>query len=164
VRLPEHLEEVDRLLIPGGESTTIGKLLVMYHLLEPLRQRAGRDLALWGTCAGAILMARHITEGEVAGQPLLSVMDITVCRNGFGRQIDSFETDLDVPVLGEQPLHGVFIRAPIINSVGSDVEVLARLPGKDGSVVAARQGRLLVATFHPELTSDKRLHRYFLDL
>lgn len=163
VRLPAHLAEVDRLIIPGGESTTIGKLLVAYHLLEPICQRAGHDLALWGTCAGAILMAKHITAGSLEGQPHLGVMDLWVQRNGFGRQQESFETKLDIPVLGEQPVRGVFIRAPIIENVGTEVEVLARLP-EHGSVVVARQGRLLAATFHPELTSDDRLHRYFLEL
>jgi 5'-phosphate synthase pdxT subunit len=162
VRLPKHLADVDRLIIPGGESTTIGKLLVMYNLLEPLRQRAGRDLALWGTCAGAILMAQEILDGA-DGQPRLDVMDMAVRRNAFGRQRESFETDFPLPELGTQPLHGVFIRAPNIISVGQDVEVLAALP-ENGSIVAARQGRLLATTFHPELTPDDRLHRYFLEI
>lgn len=163
VRLPEHLAEVDRLLIPGGESTTIGRLLAIYNLLEPIRRRAGQDLAVWGTCAGAILMARHISEGQKNGQPLLEMMDITVRRNGFGRQLDSFEADLVLPALGAPPMRGVFIRAPIIESVGAGVEVAGQLPD-DGSIVAARQGRLFVTTFHPELTSDDRCHRYFLSL
>lgn len=163
VRLPAHLADVERLIIPGGESTTIGKLLVGYDLLEPIRQRAGHDLALWGTCAGAILMAKHITAGQLDGQPQIGVMELWVQRNGFGRQQESFETELDIPALGESPLRGVFIRAPIIESVGEGVEVLARLP-RHGSIAVARQGRLLAATFHPELTSDDRLHRYFLEL
>lgn len=162
VRLPQHLDRVDRLIIPGGESTTIGKLLVKYHLLEPIRQRAGRDLPLWGTCAGAILMAQQILDGRPEGQPRLGIMDIVVRRNAFGRQRDSFEAELDMPAVGESPVPGVFIRAPVIESVGADVEVLARLSG--ASIVAARQGRLLVTTFHPELTGDDRLHRYFLEL
>ncbi len=163
VRLPEHLDGIERLVIPGGESTTIGKMLLAYHLFEPIRQRAGHDLAVWGTCAGAILMARAIVEGQLEGQPLFNVMDMTVRRNGFGRQLDSFETDIAIPALGEAPMRGVFIRAPIIDTVGAEVTALARLP--DGaSVVAAQQGRLLAATFHPELTSDDRMHRYFLEL
>jgi pyridoxal 5'-phosphate synthase pdxT subunit len=163
VRLPEHLDEVDRLILPGGESTTIGKLLVAYRLLEPLRQRAGRDLAVWGTCAGAILMAQQITAGEAQGQPLLGIMDIAVQRNGYGSQINSFEANLPLPALGEPPFRGVFIRAPVITSVGKGVDVLGHLP-ENGSIVAARQGRLLAATFHPELSSDDRFHRYFLEL
>lgn len=162
VRLPKHLVEVDRLIIPGGESTTIGKLLVMYGLLEPIRQRAGGDLALWGTCAGAILLAREIRDGLREGQPALGLMDITVRRNAFGRQLDSFEAPLPFPALGDRPMPGVFIRAPGIETTGKDVEVLSRLP--DQSIVAARQGRLLATTFHPELTGDDRLHRYFLEL
>jgi pyridoxal 5'-phosphate synthase pdxT subunit len=163
VRLPEHLDGIERLILPGGESTTIGKMLLAYHLFEPIRQRAGRDLAVWGTCAGAILMARDIVEGQLEGQPLLDVMDITVRRNGFGRQLDSFEADIAVPVLGETPIGGVFIRAPIIDTVGAGVTALAHLPD-ESSVVVAQQGRLLAATFHPELTSDDRMHRYFLEL
>lgn len=164
VRLPQHLARVERLIIPGGESTTIGKLLVRYELLEPLRQRAGRDLALWGTCAGAILLAREILDGRPAGQPALGLMDIAIRRNAYGRQLDSFETDLTIRAIGAEPLPGVFIRAPRIESVGAMVEVLGRLPGTSGDVVAARQGRLLATTFHPELTGDPRLHRYFLEL
>lgn len=162
VRLPAHLDGIERLIIPGGESTTIGNLMTRYHLLEPIRARAGRDLALWGTCAGAILLARQIVNGLPGGQPTLAVMDMVVRRNAFGRQIHSFETMLDVPVLGDQPLPGVFIRAPIIESVGPTVDILARLP--DTTIVAARQQRLLVTTFHPELTPDDRFHRYFLEL
>lgn len=163
VRLPEQLAEIDHLIIPGGESTTISKLLVRFGLLEPLRQRAGQDLALWGTCAGAILMARQIEGGWPSGLSHLGVLDIVIQRNGFGRQLDSFETDLALPAIGSEPLRGIFIRAPVIEAVGPEIEVLARLPAKD-SVVAARQGRLLVTTFHPELTTDERLHRYFLAL
>lgn len=162
VRLPQHLDTIGRLIIPGGESTTIGKLLTIYRLLEPIRQRAGHDLALWGTCAGAILMARQILDG-IEGQPRLGIMDIVVRRNAFGRQTNSFETNLLAPPLGPDPLPGVFIRAPAIETTGADVEIVARLPEND-SIVAARQGRLLATTFHPELTTDDRLHRYFLDL
>lgn len=162
VRRPQHLDVVERLIIPGGESTTIGKLLALYNLLDPIQQRAGKDLALWGTCAGAILMARQILDG-IAGQPRLSVMDIVVRRNAFGRQVDSFETEIVLPAIGIDAMRGVFIRAPSIVSTGGDVEVLSRLSGDD-SIVAARQGRLLATTFHPELTDDDRLHSYFLEL
>jgi len=162
VRRPEQLAAVDRLIIPGGESTTIGRLMVRFGLLEPIRRRAGDDLAVWGTCAGAILLAREISEGRRAGQEHLSVMDITVRRNAFGRQLDSFEADLILPVLGDDPLRAVFIRAPLIERVGREVEILGRLP--DGGIVAARQGRLLATSFHPELTGDERMHRYFLEL
>lgn len=162
VRLPAQLAAVDRLIIPGGESTTIGKLLVRFDLLEPIRRRAGHDLALWGTCAGAILMARTISEGRPEGQPHLGVMDMSVRRNAFGRQRDSFEAALVVPVLGEAALRAVFIRAPLIEHVGAGVEVLAQLD--DGTIVAARQGRLLATAFHPELTGDDRMHRFFLEL
>lgn len=162
VRLPQHLDRVDRLIIPGGESTTIGKLLVLYNLLEPIRQRAGRDLAVWGTCAGAILLARHIRDG-IEGQPRLGIMDITIRRNAFGRQVDSFETAIPMPALGLHPIPGVFIRAPSIETAGADVEVLGHLPDNN-AIVAARQGRLLATTFHPELTNDDRLHRYFLEI
>lgn len=162
VRLPEHLDNIDRLIIPGGESTTIGKLLVKYDLLSSIRQRAGADLAVWGTCAGAILMARHIVDGLPGGQAQIEIMDIVVRRNAFGRQLDSFEQSLSLPVLGEHRFPGIFIRAPRIEMVGEDVEVLGRL--EDNSIVAARQGRLLTTTFHPELTGDERMHRYFLAL
>ena len=162
VRLPKHLERVDRLIIPGGESTTIGKLLVMYDLLDPVRERARRGMPLWGTCAGAILMARQIAEGRPAGQPTLALMDLMARRNAFGRQLDSFEADLSIPLLGEDPLRAVFIRAPVLEAPGPGVAVLAKLD--DGRIVAAQQGRLLATAFHPELTGDDRLHRYFLEL
>lgn len=164
VRLPSDLDQVERLIIPGGESTTISKLLARYQLIEPIRERAGKSLALWGTCAGAIVLSRAIAEGGAGDQVPLSLMDMVVRRNAYGRQIDSFEAELDVSALGERPFPGVFIRAPTIDSVGHEVEVLARLPGEPASIVAARQGRLLVATFHPELTSDYRFHNYFLEL
>lgn len=162
VRLPKHLAAVDRLIIPGGESTTIGRLLAIYRLLEPIRDRAGRDLAVWGTCAGAILLAREVLGQKQGGQPGIGVMAITVRRNAFGSQLDSFEQPIDVPALGDGPFPGVFIRAPQIVSVGKGVEALASLP--EGGIVAARQGRLLATTFHPELTRDDRVHRYFLEL
>ena len=160
VRLPEHLEGLDGLIIPGGESTTIGKLAEDFHLLEPLRQ-FGRQKAIWGTCAGAIFLSRDVRRR----QPLLELMDITVERNAFGRQIASFEINLDVPVLKridpqERPYHAIFIRAPLIESVQGEVQVLSRL--EDGRIVAAQEDRLLATSFHPELTEDDRFHRYFL--
>ncbi len=162
VRLPQHLERIDRLIIPGGESTTIGKLLVAYNLLEPIRERARHEMPIWGTCAGLILLAQRITEGRPEGQAALSLMDITARRNAFGRQLDSFEANLHVPELGEVPFRAVFIRAPLIDTVGSSVEPVATLD--DGRLVAARQGRLLATAFHPELTGDDRFHRLFLDM
>lgn len=162
VRLPKHLAQIDRLIIPGGESTTIGKLLVLYHLLEPIRARAQTGMPVWGTCAGAILLAKHIAEGRPEGQPSLSLMDITARRNAFGRQLDSFEVALDVPVLGDEPVPTVFIRAPLLEAPGPQVNVLARLD--DGRIVAAQQDRLLATCFHPELSGDDRFHRYFLEL
>jgi pyridoxal 5'-phosphate synthase pdxT subunit len=162
VRLPEQLESIDRLIIPGGESTTIGKLLVAYGLLEPIRERAQRGLPVWGTCAGMILLARDIAEGRPEGQPALGLMDITARRNAFGRQLDSFEADLHVAGLEDAPFRAVFIRAPVIERIGAGVEPLAALD--DSRVVAARQGHLLATAFHPELTEDPRLHQLFLDL
>lgn len=162
VRLPEQLDGLDGLILPGGESTTIGKLLVAYHLLEPIRA-FGAQHALWGTCAGAILLARDIHRP----QPILGLMDITIERNAFGRQVDSFEADLDVPELQEvdseaRGFPAVFIRAPLIERIGEQVRALACLP--DGQIVAARQGALLATSFHPELTGDDRFHRYFLTM
>jgi pyridoxal 5'-phosphate synthase pdxT subunit len=162
VRLPKHLEAVDRLIIPGGESTTIGRLLTIYKLIEPIRARAGRDLAIWGTCAGAILLARRVLDVKEGGQPGLELMDMSVRRNAYGSQLDSFEQPLEMPALGDGPLPGVFIRAPQIESLGPQVRALASLPS--GAIVAAQQGRMLATTFHPELTGDDRVHRYFLEL
>lgn len=161
VRLPAHLEGLDGLIIPGGESTTIGKLLAEWDLFDPLRRRIAAGFPVWGTCAGAILLAKDVRDA-LPGQPLLGVMDIAVRRNAFGRQVQSFETDLDVPALGRGPFPAVFIRAPVIEGVGPDVEVLARL--SEGTIVAARQGHLLATAFHPELTSDVRFHELFLAL
>jgi len=155
VRLPEQLNGLDALIIPGGESTTIGKLAATYGLLEPLRQFAA-DKPVWGTCAGMIMLARDIGRD----QPILGVMDIAVNRNAFGRQVDSFEADLSIAAIGPEPFHAVFIRAPIVSRVEDGVEVLARLDG--GPIVAVRQGKALATAFHPELTPDDRLHRYFL--
>lgn len=160
VRLPDHLEGLDALIIPGGESTTIGKLATEYNLMAPMRQ-FGERKAIWGTCAGAIFLSKDVHRR----QPLLNLMDITVERNAFGRQVASFETELDVPALEQvaslgKAFRAVFIRAPLIESVGGDAQVLARLD--DGRIVAARQGHLLATSFHPELTGDDRFHRYFL--
>lgn len=161
VRLPEHLVDVDGLIIPGGESTTIGKLATRWGLMDPLRD-FGKSKPVWGTCAGAIFLSKDAHRD----QPLLGLMDITVERNAFGRQVDSFEVGLDVPALaageGAPLFHAVFIRAPLIEKVGAGVDVLARLD--DGRIVAARQGHLLATSFHPELTGDARFHRYFLSL
>lgn len=159
VRRPEQLDEIDALIIPGGESTTIGKLASQYGIVEKLRDRAAEGMPVWGTCAGAIFIAKDVPGHP---HPLASLMDMTVERNAFGRQIDSFEADLDVEQLGDKPFHAVFIRAPRITRVGPGVEVLAKL--EDDTVVAARQGRLLATSFHPELTRDERFHRYFLSL
>jgi 5'-phosphate synthase pdxT subunit len=178
VRLPAQLSGLDGLIIPGGESTTIGKLAVLYGLMEPIRELA-REKPVWGTCAGAIFLSQDARRA----QPLLGLMDIRVERNAFGRQVDSFETELEVPALAQvepqaalhgnghsgrvpesppRPFHGVFIRAPLIEQVGPGVEVLSRL--SDGRIVAARQGHLLATSFHPELTADDRFHRLFTHL
>ncbi len=157
VRRPKDLEGLDGLIIPGGESTSIVRLMRTSALLEPLRKLAGDGFPLWGTCAGMILLAKRLDE---TGLPGILAMDIAVRRNAFGRQVDSFEVDLPVPVLGDPPFHAVFIRAPAIEAVGPGVEVLTRLP--DGTPVAAREGHLLATAFHPELTRDSRFHRFFL--
>lgn len=158
VRLPSDLEGLDGLIIPGGESTTIGKLLVAYGLLEPLRTLVNADFPIYGTCAGTILLAKDIGGLD---QPLLATMDLVVKRNAFGRQLQSFETDVQIAGLGDAPFKAIFIRAPAITSVGPNVDVLASLT--DGTIVAAREGSLLVSCFHPELTTDDRFHRAFLD-
>jgi 5'-phosphate synthase pdxT subunit len=162
VRLAEHLAGLQGLIIPGGESTTIGKLATDFKLMEPLRQ-FGQQHAIWGTCAGAIFLSKDVHRV----QPLLGLMDITIERNSFGRQIASFEIDLKVDCLRsfsleEKSFHAVFIRAPLIESVHGSAEVLARLP--DDRIVAARQGKLLATSFHPELTADDRFHRFFVEM
>lgn len=162
VRLPEQLKGLDGLIIPGGESTTIGKLAVAYNLMEPLKL-FGQRHAIWGTCAGAIFISKDVSRD----QPLLELMDIKVERNAFGRQVDSFEADLNIPELKQttgtkDDYHAVFIRAPIIESVNADAKILASVP--DGRIVAAQQGHLLATSFHPELTNDTRFHEYFLSL
>ena len=160
VRLPAHLEGLNGLIMPGGESTTIGKLAVAFGLIEPLRE-FGKSRAIWGTCAGAIFLSKDAKRD----QPLLSLMDITVERNAFGAQVDSFEADLEIDALKEatgsnNPYHAVFIRAPIIESVRGAARVLSALP--DGRIVAAQENKLLATSFHPELTNDSRFHEYFL--
>lgn len=159
VRLPAQLDELDGLIIPGGESTTIGKLATLYGLVEPLRA-FGEAKPVWGTCAGMIFLAKDIGRN----QPILGLMDIAVNRNAFGRQVDSFETELEIAGLDEKPFHAVFIRAPLVTAAdeSAGVQVLSRL--EDGGIVAVRQGHLLATAFHPELTDDLRLHRYFVEM
>ena len=159
VRRPEQLDDIDALIIPGGESTTIGKLAAQYGFIPKLRERASAGMPVWGTCAGAIFIANDVPGHP---HPIAQLMDIQVERNAFGRQVDSFEQDLDIPDIGDEPFHAVFIRAPRIARAGPEVEILARLD--DGTIVAARQGRLLATSFHPELTPDQRLHERFLSL
>ncbi len=162
VRLPAHLAGLDGLIMPGGESTTIGKLAVAYGLMEPLRE-FGKSQAVWGTCAGAIFLSKDARRE----QPLLGLMDISVLRNAFGAQVDSFEADLEIEALKQvtqtsTPYHAIFIRAPIIESVSGEARVLSTLP--DGRIVAAQEGKMLATSFHPELTGDSRFHEYFLSL
>lgn len=162
VRLPQHLAGLNGLIIPGGESTTIGKLSDAFELTQPLRL-FGSEHAIWGTCAGAIYLSKSVGRS----QPLLGLMDISIERNAFGRQVNSFEIDLSVPCLlnidpEDKPFHAVFIRAPLIESVGKGVKILSRLD--DGRIVAAQQGHLLATSFHPELTGDDRFHRYFMEM
>ena len=163
VRLPSHLDDIGALIIPGGESTTIGKLAHAFDLLDPLRV-FGQTRPIWGTCAGAIFLSKNTLED----QHLLGLMDITVERNAFGRQADSFESEIPVPVLEnpETPFPAIFIRAPLIARVGPEVDILARLLNNDdsGIIVAAKQGHFLATSFHPELTGDDRFHRFFLSL
>ena len=164
VRLQSQLDELHGLIIPGGESTSIGKLATTLGMIEPLR-RFGHDRPIWGTCAGAIFLSGDAHRN----QPLLNLMDITIERNAFGRQVNSFEIDLIIPALEdpERPFRALFIRAPLIELVGRGVEVLAHLPEdkeRAGRVVAAQQGHLLATSFHPELTKDNRFHRYFINL
>jgi len=172
IKRPEELTKVDALIIPGGESTTIGKLLVKYDFIEPIRQLFAQGTPIYGTCAGLILLASRITgslENEsdnkniskLVKPPLLGLMDIEVRRNAFGRQSESFEADLDISGIDGDPFRAVFIRAPWIESVGSKIKVMAEF---DGKVVMAREGKLLVTAFHPELTNDPRIHAYFINM
>jgi 5'-phosphate synthase pdxT subunit len=159
VRLAPQLNGLDGLIIPGGESTVISKLMLGSNLAEEIKRLAQNGTPVFGTCAGLILLSTKNSDQDVAP---LGVMDIIVKRNAFGRQVDSFETELSIPVLGGKPFPAVFIRAPLIERVNGKVEILARLA--DGTVVAARQGKLLVSAFHPELTDDLRFHQYFLEI
>ncbi|MCU4184861.1 pyridoxal 5'-phosphate synthase glutaminase subunit PdxT [Acidiferrimicrobium sp. IK] len=165
VRRAADLAQVDGLIIPGGESTAISVLLGSSDVLEPLRRRLAEGMPTLGTCAGMILLAAEVIDGR-PDQERLAALDITVRRNAFGRQVDSFETDLDIAGLDGPPLHAVFIRAPLVERVGPGVEVLARVAGRDGAArpVVCRQGPVLVAAFHPELAGDTRLHQLFLDV
>jgi pyridoxal 5'-phosphate synthase pdxT subunit len=154
VRLPADLDDVSGLIIPGGESTTMRKLIERWNLRGPILELAESGAPIFGTCAGMIVLAREIADGD---EPVLPLLDVTVERNAFGRQLDSFEADLQVPVLGDQPVHGVFIRAPIVDRTGPDVDVLARLD--DGRVVAVRERNVIATAFHPELAGETRFHR-----
>ena len=159
VRLPEHLDSLDGLIIPGGESTTLSRLMTIYNLREPVARMAEQGHAVWGTCAGMIMLSQEITEKDPVP---VGVMDIGVQRNAFGRQVDSFEQSLDVCGLGPEPFHGIFIRAPVIIRVGEDVKVLSALDVD--RPVAVRQGNMMATSFHPELTDDYRFHSYFLEM
>jgi pyridoxal 5'-phosphate synthase pdxT subunit len=159
IRLPREMVGLDGLVIPGGESTVIGKLLVENGLVDPVRAAIAEGMPIWGTCAGLILLAQS-TENAMAGQPLLATMAIRVNRNAFGAQRESFITTLDIPAIGPEPFRAVFIRAPIVLETGPEVEVLAQLD--DGGIVAVRQGHLLGSAFHPEIGTDPRFHEYFL--
>ena len=166
VRKPEQLVDLDGLIIPGGESTTMGLIAERWGLVAPLRQWVHSGRPTWGTCAGMILLAEHATGQKQGGQPLLGGLHVTVNRNYFGRQTDSFEALLAVPQFGERPFPAVFIRAPAITEVGTDVEVLATLPTTTGEavIVALRQGSILATAFHPELTHDNRWHQLFVEM
>ena len=159
VRLPEELDGIDGLIIPGGESTTITKLMLSYELADKIKKQALDGLPIMGTCAGMIMLAQ-----KVDGTNHLStgIMDISVKRNAFGRQVDSFELDLDIPAIGDEPYHAIFIRAPKIEHAGPNVDILVKL--SDDTIVAAKEGNLIALAFHPELTADNRLHKYFLDI
>jgi len=159
IRLPEHLDSLDGLIIPGGESTTLSRLMTIYNLREPVQQMAAEGCAVWGTCAGMIMLSHEITENDPVP---LGIMDIGVQRNAFGRQVDSFEQSLEVSAFGPDPYHAIFIRAPLIIRVGEEVEVLSALDAD--RPVAVQQGKLMATSFHPELTNDYRFHRYFLEL
>lgn len=158
IKKVKELVGLDGLIIPGGESTAIGKLMVKYHFIDAIKKLHADGIPIYGTCAGLILLAEKITEGD---QPLLGLMDIEARRNAFGRQCESFEADLEIPVLGKSPFRAVFIRAPWIESAGEGAEILGRFGDK---IVMAQQGKLLATAFHPELTDDPRIHRYFMEM
>jgi pyridoxal 5'-phosphate synthase pdxT subunit len=159
VRLPADLDGIDALILPGGESTTMRRLIDQYGLREPILAMARRGAPLFGTCAGMILLAARLDDGE---QPVFPLLDATVRRNAYGRQLDSYEADLEMPAVGAEPVHGVFIRAPVVSELGPQVEVLAR--DAEGRPIAIRQGRVMATAFHPELTSERRLHRLLLGM
>ena len=160
VRRPEDLERVSGLVIPGGESSVMDKLSRLFGLAEPLKAAVASGLPVYGTCAGLIMLADSVRDA-IDGQQTIGGFDVVVRRNAFGSQLDSFETDLDVPALGAEPVHAVFIRAPVVESVGDDVTVLSALD--DGRIVAVEQGNLLGTSFHPEITGETRFHQYFVD-
>jgi 5'-phosphate synthase pdxT subunit len=162
IRLPVQLENIGGLVIPGGESTTMMKLMRDYDLEAPIKKMAARQIPVWGTCAGMICLAKMAVNPDSSSMETLGLMDITVRRNAFGRQVDSFESELKINGVPDGPFHGVFIRAPYIEKTGKGVQVLATLP--DGEIVAAGQGNLLATSFHPELSGDPRIHRYFADI
>ena len=159
VRLPNELPNIDALVIPGGESTTMAKLMDAYQLRKPIQALAAQGKPIWGTCAGLILMATKIQENYP--EPM-GLIDLVTIRNAYGRQINSFETALKIPILGNNEFQGIFIRAPAIKMVGANVEILSKLP--DGSAIAAQENNCLVTSFHPELSSDTRFHSYFLSM
>jgi len=159
IRLPHELDTLDGLIIPGGESTTMLRLMESFGLIQPIREMARDDFPIWGTCAGMVLLAKSVSNYEME---TLGLMDMKIRRNAFGSQIDSFEVDLEIPLVGEEPFHAVFIRAPIVKEARPGVKILSRLP--DGTIVASRQNRLLACAFHPEFTDDLRFHSYFLNM
>ena len=163
VRLPRDLDGVDALIMPGGESTVMGKLMTAYDVVEPIRTLLAQGMPAWGTCAGMILLSRE-TDNALAGQPLLASINMRTRRNAFGAQRESFETTLDVPAIGPEPYHAVFIRGPVVEWVGEGVEVLARIDAPEPNIVAVRQNLLLATAFHPEVTEDLRFHEYFLGM
>ncbi len=159
IRLPHELDTLDGLIIPGGESTTMLRLMESFGLIQPIREMARDGLPIWVTCAGMVLLAKSISNYEME---TLGLMDMKIRRNAFGSQVDSFEIDLEIPLVGEEPFHAVFIRAPIVKEARPGVEILSCLP--DSTIVAARQNRLLACAFHPEFTDDLRFHSYFLNI
>jgi 5'-phosphate synthase pdxT subunit len=159
IRLPHELDTLDGLIIPGGESTTMLRLMESFGLIQPIRELARDGLPIWGTCAGMVLLAKDVSNYEME---TLGLMDTKVKRNAFGSQVDSFEIDLEIPLMGEEPFHAVFIRAPFIEEAKSGVQILSCLP--DGTIVAIRQNQLLACAFHPEFTDDLRFHSYFLNI
>jgi len=164
VRTPEDLDQVEALVIPGGESTTMSKLAVTFGLIEPLRKRVATGMPAYGSCAGMIMLAERLEEAR-PDQETIGGLDVVVRRNAFGRQVDSFEADLSMPLIGDAPMHAVFIRAPWVESVGEGVEVLGRVESgpAEGRIVAVRQGHVMATSFHPELTGDERIHEFFVN-